>query len=212
MKDIIKYLLVNPNYLHKKYKYKIILFNLICDADINSISITKAQRSKYLRNNLKYFEDINSNYIMAYLFDYLIKYQMPNVEELYNVYQNELHRYMLIESLRVNTPTTLKYKNLDSLSIINICKITTHINTKNITKGLFYTTVDHLISLFNLYDIQVNNTLITWEEQGICLRINNNLIVILIDIFILLGQHPTSIVNYLLKWGRNERLKDLKLI
>lgn len=212
MKKIIKYLILkNPKQLNKGYKNRVMLFNLICDADLDGIGITNKERRKYIRNNLEFFKKIDSNYLILYIYEYLVKYKLPNINELCNVYQNEVYRYMLIEALRINTPLTLRHKNMDSLSIINAYKVNTHIDNKN-NADLLYMTTDNIISLLNLYETQVNEILIAWEEQGICLRISNNLVVILNSVFNLLGEHPSSMVNYLLKWGRNERLKNLKLI
>lgn len=212
MKEIIKYVILRDSkQLNKSYKNRTLLFNLVCDADLDGIGITNKERRKYVRSNIEFFKEVSSNYLLIYIYEYLIKYKLPNIEELYKVYKDEIYRYMLIEALRINTPITLRHKNIDSCSIINAYKINTHIYNKNNT-DLLYMTTDNIVSLLNLYDTQVNETLLAWEEQGICLRISNNLVVILSNVFNLLGQQPSAMVNYLLKWGRNERLKDLKLI
>lgn len=207
MNEIITYVLsaksINPKFINI---FK--TFNLSYEFCRDTDEYTKRKLYSYIRANKEFFKSINSLFILLYVYNYVLLYKLPNLQALQSVYGKELVRYILIEDIILNTPIDYRRENLYKESIINASLLGLHLSKE---VPIVRTTKSYVNSILNLSESDISKTLLMWEEQGICIT-SGGLITLITDIYTTLAQPPHLMVNYLLKWNRNERLKGLKLI
>lgn len=205
MKEIITYVLSNVN---SKSINIFKTFNLSYEFCKNSDEYTKKKLYSYLKLNREFFESIESLFILLYIYNYVIEYKLPNIKTLQKVYGKELIRYILIEDIILNTPLDYRRDSTYKESILSAAILGLHLPKES---HVVRTTKSYINSVLSLSESNANRVIDTWEEQGICIT-SGGLITLVTDVFTTLAQPPYLMVNYLLKWNRNERLKGLKLI
>lgn len=213
MKEIIRYLhegnVGNIRRTSKStFTSRCKLFKIMCERDIDLCSLSGKVRNKYLRENIDVINEIDSDYVLVYVLEYLVKYRLPDINHIKEVYGDQYICYMVMEALRINTSLGLRYRGLDKESIIAASRL--DLSMFNVL-GTCYTTSLNISTFLMNAGYKPDEILMTWEEQGICLPYEG-LIVILIDVIRLISSIPRGLVPYMLKWGRNERLKGVKLI